>query len=472
MPLEAYSAASRRGLRFAAPTRDAISAVTWAVDGLAIIAAGFASRSIYQAATGIAVDQSAYLGAAVLLAAFFTILMRSWGGYDATNLLVLERQIRKAVFSWAVSFGLILGCAFMLKASADLSRGAAILYFFVGFTVVIAQRIAWFYGLPRALARGLVRRRNAIVLTAGSRQTTSAQVEALGHAGVDVVRTFELPAEPAGWGQTISWLISTTRRAAVDEILVVLPSGDLRQLEAIVNELEAVAIPVRLLPDLVLSRLALQPSRSVGPYAVIDLAREPLSSHELGFKRALDVAVAGVALLAVAPLIVVAMVAIKLDSPGPVLFRQNRRGFNGRAFKILKLRTMSVLENGPIVQATQDDPRVTRVGRWLRRTSVDELPQLWNVLRGEMSVVGPRPHAVKQDTFYDGRIGNYAFRHHVKPGLTGWAQVNGLRGETPEVSMMAARVDHDVWYINNWSFLLDLRILVLTAVRIVTRPAY
>ena len=190
-------------------------------------------------------------------------------------------------------------------------------------------------------------------------------------------------------------------------------------------------------------------------------------------KRALDVAVAGAALVISAPLLILTMLAIKLDTPGPVLFRQTRRGFNGRNFKILKLRTMSVLEDGEtIAQATRRDPRVTRVGAWLRRTSIDELPQLWNVLRGEMSVVGPRPHAVAHDSIYDAVIDKYAFRHHVKPGLTGWAQVNGHRGETPRVAMMAARVEHDLWYVDNWSFLLDLRILLMTCTRIFARAAY
>jgi lipopolysaccharide/colanic/teichoic acid biosynthesis glycosyltransferase len=124
------------------------------------------------------------------------------------------------------------------------------------------------------------------------------------------------------------------------------------------------------------------------------------------------------------------------------------------------------------VQATKHDSRVTRVGYWLRRTSIDELPQLWNVLRGEMSVVGPRPHAIAHDNYYDQLIENYAFRHHVKPGLTGWAQVSGFRGETADVSLMATRVDHDVWYISNWSLLLDLRIMALTCLKLFTRPAY
>jgi undecaprenyl-phosphate galactose phosphotransferase/putative colanic acid biosynthesis UDP-glucose lipid carrier transferase len=165
---------------------------------------------------------------------------------------------------------------------------------------------------------------------------------------------------------------------------------------------------------------------------------------------------------------------IKLESRGPLIFRQQRKGFNGREFPILKFRTMKVLENGrAIPQARRNDARVTRVGRMLRATSIDELPQLINVLRGHMSLVGPRPHAVAHDDEYTELIANYAFRQHVRPGLTGWAQVNGLRGETSRLELMERRLNCDLWYIRNWSFWLDQKILVLTCFEVVRgRNAY
>ena len=165
-------------------------------------------------------------------------------------------------------------------------------------------------------------------------------------------------------------------------------------------------------------------------------------------------------LLTLLPLMLVTALLIKLDSRGPALFLQERNGFNGRTFRIFKFRTMHAAEDGPAVkQATRNDPRVTRLGRWLRRSSIDELPQLLNVIRGEMSLVGPRPHATCHNSEYEKVIANYAFRHHVKPGLTGWAQVNGHRGETRQVEQMRQRVEHDLWYINNWSPWLDLKII-------------
>jgi undecaprenyl-phosphate galactose phosphotransferase/putative colanic acid biosynthesis UDP-glucose lipid carrier transferase len=159
----------------------------------------------------------------------------------------------------------------------------------------------------------------------------------------------------------------------------------------------------------------------------------------------------------------VTAILIKLDSRGPIFFLQKRDGFNGQTFDIFKFRTMRVLENGPVVtQATRNDPRVTRLGRWLRRSSIDELPQLFNVIRGDMSLVGPRPHATSHNSEYEKLIANYAFRHHVKPGLTGWAQVNGYRGETRQIEQMRRRIEHDLWYIDNWSLWLDLRIVLQT----------
>jgi exopolysaccharide biosynthesis polyprenyl glycosylphosphotransferase len=199
-----------------------------------------------------------------------------------------------------------------------------------------------------------------------------------------------------------------------------------------------------------------------------------LTAGERAAKRAFDIAVATVGLLAIALFLLAVALAVRIESPGPILFRQARGGFNGRAFQILKFRTMRVMEDGPtITQATSRDQRVTRLGRWLRRSSVDELPQLINVLRGDMSLVGPRPHALAHDVQYSSLISNYPYRHHVKPGITGWAQINGLRGETPTVALMKRRVELDLWYATNWSFWLDLRILFRTVVEVCrTRNAF
>lgn len=186
-----------------------------------------------------------------------------------------------------------------------------------------------------------------------------------------------------------------------------------------------------------------------------------------GAKRTLDVAVALALVLFLAPLLVVVSLAVAIDSRGPLLFRQRRTGLNGQIFGILKFRSMHVMEDGAtIVQASEHDARITRVGRVLRKLSLDELPQLFNVIAGDMSLVGPRPHAVAHDDYYGAAISNYAVRQKVKPGITGWAQVNGARGATPTLDVMQRRVDLDAWYVAHAGLTLDLKILVLTPLEV------
>jgi exopolysaccharide biosynthesis polyprenyl glycosylphosphotransferase len=219
------------------------------------------------------------------------------------------------------------------------------------------------------------------------------------------------------------------------------------------------------LPDENVARFLATPMLEVGTARTAELKRAPLSVAEQALKRIFDVLAAGLGIILLSPLLLTSVLLIKLDSKGPVLFTQTRNGFNGRSFRIFKFRTMSVFEDGPqIRQATRNDPRVTSVGRWLRRTSIDELPQLFNVLGGSMSLVGPRPHAVAHNTEYERIVANYAFRYHVKPGISGWAQVNGFRGETSTVNLMEKRVELDLWYVSNWSFWLDVRILWKTLI--------
>jgi exopolysaccharide biosynthesis polyprenyl glycosylphosphotransferase len=189
----------------------------------------------------------------------------------------------------------------------------------------------------------------------------------------------------------------------------------------------------------------------------------PLSVVERAAKRTFDVLFALTALVLLSPILLIVAVAIKLDSHGPVLFLQRRRGHANRPFRIVKFRSMSVLEDGAeIRQATAVDPRVTRVGAFIRTFSIDELPQFLNVLKGDMSVVGPRPHAIAHDDLYDRLIAEYASRRYVKPGVTGWAQIHGHRGETLTVEAMEQRVQYDRWYIDNWSLWLDLKIAIRT----------
>jgi len=233
-------------------------------------------------------------------------------------------------------------------------------------------------------------------------------------------------------------------------------------------------VAVHWVPDIFSLRLVNHSVREIAGMPVITLSETPLTGTRLLLKTVEDWVLSSLILLAIAPLLLVIALAVKLDSPGPVFFRQPRNGWGGRTFHIWKFRSMYVhpVENGVIQQAQKNDPRVTRVGRFLRRTSLDELPQLFNVLRGEMSLVGPRPHAVQHDEEYSQRISEYFARLNIKPGITGLAQVRGYRGETRDIEQMAQRVESDIEYINNWSLWLDITILLRTFGAFMGKNAY
>jgi exopolysaccharide biosynthesis polyprenyl glycosylphosphotransferase len=195
----------------------------------------------------------------------------------------------------------------------------------------------------------------------------------------------------------------------------------------------------------------------------IQVCRPPLSMLDLCIKRTFDIIAATIGLIVLSPLFLIISIAIRLDSPGPVFFRNTRHGFNNEPIRVLKFRSMTTVEDGEsFTQATRNDPRVTRIGQIIRQTNIDELPQLINVLRGEMSLVGPRPHATAHNALFSAVITPLSRRHNVKPGITGWAQVNGYRGATDVLEKMQRRIEYDLYYIDNWSFLFDLKIIMMT----------
>jgi exopolysaccharide biosynthesis polyprenyl glycosylphosphotransferase len=222
-------------------------------------------------------------------------------------------------------------------------------------------------------------------------------------------------------------------------------------------------VEIHLGPERILDRFDNVRIAKHGPMASLQLTRAPLNWSERMVKRVFDVTIAAGVLIVLSPLLGLTALLVWLESGRPLLFRQRRYGFNQQEFRIIKFRTMTTLDDGDVVpQARRNDPRVTRLGRFLRRWNIDELPQLINVLKGDMSLVGPRPHALSHNREYERKIALYARRHNVLPGITGWAQVNGFRGETDTDEKMKRRVEHDLHYIDNWSVWFDLRILLLT----------
>jgi len=268
---------------------------------------------------------------------------------------------------------------------------------------------------------------------------------------------------PSERNRAIARTLALARIAAQGAVYIASPSLDKERLASMLAGLRLLPRSVRVVPEASIARLLRYSVRMVGSSLELEVQREPLTATQRAIKRGVDVTIASLAVVLLLPLLLLLSLAIVFDSRGPVLFRQTRCGLAGKPFRIFKFRTMRVLEDGPEVsQAVRKDDRVTRLGRFLRRTSLDELPQLLNVLKGEMSLVGPRPHALAHDEYYADQIENYQLRQHVKPGLTGWAQVNGHRGETPTVDLMHHRIDYDLWYAANASLSLDVLILFRT----------
>ena len=262
------------------------------------------------------------------------------------------------------------------------------------------------------------------------------------------------------------------REKHVDSVLIALPFGMGLELDSIMRQVQMLPVDVQVFADFGGTSFSAVMCRRLGGGYLITTALKPITGWGALLKRIEDVIVGGVCLIAFLPAMAVIALAIKLDSEGPVLFRQRRHGYNHRVIEVLKFRTMRVMEDGAVVrQATRNDSRVTRVGAILRRTSLDELPQFLNVIRGDMSVVGPRPHALAHNSYYGTLIEKYANRHRVKPGITGWAQVHGFRGETTDPSMMEKRVRYDLDYIENWSIWLDLKILIMTPLLVLFRQS-
>ena len=254
------------------------------------------------------------------------------------------------------------------------------------------------------------------------------------------------------------------RRARIDVVYVTLPLSEDKAISDLIMALQDTTACVYFVPNLMMLNLMQARVHNLDGLPVIAVWEIPFSKVQSLIKRGIDFAIAALITLAISPLLVVIALAVKLSSPGPILFKQQRYGLNGDKIVVYKFRSMKVMEDGAqVTQATQGDSRVTQVGAFLRRTSLDELPQFINVLQGRMSLVGPRPHAVAHNEYYRQLIQGYMLRHKVKPGITGWAQINGYRGETETLDKMEKRVEYDIHYLKHWSLWLDIQIILRTA---------
>ncbi|MCD9086643.1 undecaprenyl-phosphate glucose phosphotransferase [Stenotrophomonas sp. SY1] len=388
------------------------------------------------------------------------------------------------LLAWTAAFG-AFAMFLLLAHMRDSLAGAWLLGWYVmGLLVMLAVRLLVRIQLHRLRSRGLYCERVLLIgLRApalklhrllGGRPEIGKRVVGYFAAGEDiVVREGAAPIRLGTLLDLSSYL--QEHQGEFDQVWVSLPLGEGVAIKDVLKDIEGFPVPVRVIPDTSGLGMLNPGVYLTGNVPMIGIRQGLAQPDYRLIKRALDLLVASIALLGLAPVLVMLALGVKLSSPGPVLFRQRRHGLGGREFWMLKFRSMRVHQEalGTLTQASLHDPRITRFGAFMRRTSLDELPQFLNVLVGNMSVVGPRPHAVQHNNHFQRLIQRYMHRHYVKPGITGWAQVHGLRGETPDLRSMRKRVQYDIDYIRRWSPILDLRIIALTAVKVLgQRMAY
>jgi undecaprenyl-phosphate galactose phosphotransferase/putative colanic acid biosynthesis UDP-glucose lipid carrier transferase len=445
-----------------------------AVDLISVVLASVAAGVVYhKIAFHSFGDPLQFLSVGAAIGIFFVSACRLLETGQGTAVSTGNSRASQGVIAWALSFALLCLVLFAFRAGISVSRGFVGLLFVLGMPWVVGVHAHFPNLLARATGQSKTSLRNAIVIgNAGSASLGEFHTEfGQGRYAKPTILEFDATAPSVAWAAERNALLTRVLEAAhktdIGDIFVMADRVSGERLAEIYDALSVVPRSVYVIPGKTQAPLWRNRITHIGDAVAIEIQSEPLGATARAVKRAFDVMASIALLILLIPVFGLVSLSIKLDSRGPVLFRQTRRGLRGQEFKIFKFRSMRVLEDGPsVVQAGRFDRRVTRVGGLIRRLSIDELPQLLNVLRGEMSLVGPRPHAVAHDDHYSKAIPNYEIRQHVKPGITGWAQVNGLRGETKELWKMHRRIEFDIWYARNCSLLLDARILLLTVVEV------
>ena len=460
-------AASRRSLSW---SESIVSGLVGASDALALTIVGLFYYALFPG-WGVATYQTYLTEIAVNVGLTLSVFHYA-GLYDCNTIVSWPSRMRHMVLLSALVTLVLLTLAVALRISHHFSQ----LWFFASFltsSIVIFVLRGCAKLLIRHLAMaGMLVRNVAIVGASGQAQHLVARLRLQDAPWKRIVGIFDdrrtrISRDLHGYPVlgNLNDLVRYVRSGKIHDVVIALPWSADERLIGIISHLRALPVHVYLGSDLIGYHFPRHREQMLEGVPVIEIASAPLTGWSGLIKNIEDKVVAGGLVVLLSPLLLLIGLAIRLDSAGPVLFRQKRYGFNNQEIVVYKFRTMRhdrPREQG-VPQARKNDPRVTRVGRILRCTSLDELPQLFNVLRGDMSMVGPRPHAVAHNEQYAELIGGYHGRHKVKPGITGWAQINGFRGETDTLEKMRLRVEHDIFYIENWSLWFDLKIMFLTS---------
>jgi Undecaprenyl-phosphate glucose phosphotransferase len=428
-----------------------------------------------------------YSAALVVMTALAAIAFQAVGAYTVTALRSLVKTGLRLIGAWSFVFLCVIALVFFLKAGESLSRVWLGSWYLAGLVALIVERIGLAFIVRRMTEAGRFERRTAIVGGGEPANEIIRALQAQPETGIRIVGVFDdrddnrSPPVIGGYEKlgTVADLVEFARKTPLDLVVFTLPISAENRLLQMLGKLWVLPIDIRLSAHASKLRLRPRSYSYIGSVPVLDVFDRPIADWDLVLKAIFDKVAGSLILLLTFPLLLAAALAVRLDSPGPVLFRQKRYGFNNELIEVFKFRTMYAdkTDAGASRLVTKGDPRVTRVGRFLRKTSLDELPQLFNVVfKGNMSLVGPRPHAVQanaQNRLYDQVVDGYFARHKVKPGITGWAQINGWRGETDTSEKIQRRVEHDLYYIENWSVFFDLYILAATPLSLLkTENAY
>jgi len=401
------------------------------------------------------------------------VIMPATGAFRHEFRWSVLRKTRRLLAGWAVVVTTLVTMAALFKVTSDYSRvwfGYWVL--FGGIGLFISQLFEHGWLIHRKKSSRAARR---VVLVGGGKNGKRVEKRMLSDQDGELQLVARFGHDWSGENSyPVEQLADYVVAEQISEVWVAVPWEDRDLLESTLDALNESVVDVNIIPDLHQYRLLNQGIVEWDGLPVINLSGTPMTGTEQRLKAVFDRLGSLLLLILLSPVFLVLALLVRLSGPGPVLFRQKRHGIGGEAIEILKFRSMKEHKEtqGEVIQATEDDHRVTFIGKILRSSSLDELPQLINVLRGEMSLVGPRPHAIEHNDDFKSRIPKYMLRHKVRPGITGWAQVNGFRGITDTEEKMALRIEHDLWYIQNWSLWLDLKILLQTPLAMVHRNAF
>lgn len=414
------------------------------------------------------------------------VLLEFTDSYQISVLMRPVTNLGRMLLAWGATFALLAVAGFFLKISSDFSRFWFGSWFSIGFALLFTGRLVISRMIRRWARNGRMERRAVIVGGGKTAETLIRSVEQQPYNDIRICGIFDdrddrrSPPLVAGYPKlgTISELIEFARIARIDMLIVSLPITAERRVLQLLKKLWVLPVDIRLSAHS--NELQFRPRSYsfIGSVPMLDIFDRPINDWDSVAKRAFDIVFSLIGIVLLSPIMLVTAIAIKLDSKGPVLFKQKRHGFNNEVIEVYKFRSMYTDRSDPTAKqaVTKNDPRVTRVGRFIRKTSIDELPQFFNALFGSLSLVGPRPHAVAAQThnlLYNEVVDGYFARHRVKPGVTGWAQINGWRGEMDTDEKIKMRTECDLFYIENWSLWFDLKILFLTPIRLLnTENAY